>query len=939
MNTKIQKASLIFILCLITLALLACTEKKIIGDENFNSPADNIDLEQYYKPVQSALRINEVMPNNNEFYDRDGDDPGWIEICNSYPDSINLKGYYLTENLSDSTFWAFPDMELKGDSCTYVFASGKNYGASEDEEENDGKTDLLSEFSNFKVWADNEAGRNSSWEPYEIENNVLGLLNGDYAISATFDHQPNDEVENWTTVMIILYIDQIVKGLEGYDKVDFIGTIPEGKQLSIRFLQNDLEEWEGWGEVITGTGIENDTYTLTLPKFGMNHAEVYGIRIEAPGGVYGKYSFTITDITLFGFGNLASERPHTNFKLERDGGSIFLVDTLDLIHDQLEYPAIPANSSFGRLEENYASTVFLQPPTPGQPNTSANALAELTNKPLAGPAPGFYQEPIEVFFVTKHRDEVHYTTDGSEPTKDSPLWDNTAINVNVTTIFKIKAWDANGESSPTQVASYFIDEYDHKIPVFSIITNPGALFDPDTGMYMTGNNAESAMPHYGANYWEEKELPMNITFFENSKDIAWQHDAGLQIFGNWSRSQEKKSLSIHFREQYGVNKIEHLLFPDFPQVNEFKSFVLRNNGNGFNSDYIRDALASSLLEDDMQVDYQKHRYATIYLNGKYWGIHNIREKLNANYFMSNYNIEEANLDIRKISEMQNGFEAQWTNLETATSKDLSNTENYQAVKEIMNIQSFTNYMIWEMFVVNKDWPANNWKAWRSDQAPEFNKWKWIIYDMDFGFGQFGSNASQNMMDWCTNTAPTKDGGDYPNGANTTLMFRNLLKNPEYQSQFINRNAVILSTRLHPDNIIDKMEELMNEYSTEKEFDMNRWDHDKENFDDNENIIRNFINDRPEYHINHIMKYFSLNNLVNVTLIAESGGKIQVHDEDIPNNGLYAQSNTIRFFKDYSVKIKAVPDAGRSFFQWSDGNTNDERIITPSEGLSLTASFN
>jgi len=73
------------------------------------------------------LRINEVQyTNRTTLFDYEADSPDWIEIINTHSTAINLAGYMLTDDSTDTEFWAFPNYLLKPDSVVLVFASGKN---------------------------------------------------------------------------------------------------------------------------------------------------------------------------------------------------------------------------------------------------------------------------------------------------------------------------------------------------------------------------------------------------------------------------------------------------------------------------------------------------------------------------------------------------------------------------------------------------------------------------------------------------------------------------------------------------------------------------------------------------------------------------------------------------------------------------------------------
>ena len=77
--------------------------------------------------AQQTVRISEFMAvNNNSLDDEDRDEEDWIEIHNAAADTVNLKGWYLTDNINDLTKWAFPEVTLAPGDYLIVFASGKN---------------------------------------------------------------------------------------------------------------------------------------------------------------------------------------------------------------------------------------------------------------------------------------------------------------------------------------------------------------------------------------------------------------------------------------------------------------------------------------------------------------------------------------------------------------------------------------------------------------------------------------------------------------------------------------------------------------------------------------------------------------------------------------------------------------------------------------------
>src|ERR1051325_6762432 len=71
--------------------------------------------------------INEFMAiNHGAFNDQNGDSSDWLEIFNPGTASVNLEGWYLTNDPLNPAQWRFPRVTLSANSFLVVFASGKN---------------------------------------------------------------------------------------------------------------------------------------------------------------------------------------------------------------------------------------------------------------------------------------------------------------------------------------------------------------------------------------------------------------------------------------------------------------------------------------------------------------------------------------------------------------------------------------------------------------------------------------------------------------------------------------------------------------------------------------------------------------------------------------------------------------------------------------------
>ena len=540
------------------------------------------------------------------------------------------------------------------------------------------------------------------------------------------------------------------------------------------------------------------------------------------------------------------------------------------------------------------------------------------------PESGFFQKTFTIAFPNNK--PLNCEIGGKVPTTGSPRISTISIDSSTT----IRCADlSNSASTKAEIIRTYILEKAPDIAAVFITTDPNLLFNPDTGIYMEGPNAKEAFPHYGANYWLDKEIPIFVELVEsNETRPAFAKHAGLKICGNWSRANAKKSVAITFREKYGDKRLYYRLFPEFPELSVFKGFILRNNGNNFDADYIRDRLASSLSEG-LGVDYQRGRYSIIYYNGKYFGIHDLRERSNEYYFETHYGISHNNINLLKAN----------NTVSAGTSKDyidlinwieqhnLDNKGNYNYISSKIDIDNFINYMQIEMFANNWDWLGNNLKKWNcaNPQTP----WKWFLYDLDLSFGHTNKNVPQNIFDYVLSETSVI----WQNSPNYTFLIRALLKNNDFKKSFINRMTTLTQMNFESTRVLSQIDKMMAEIKNEIPRDQNHWELSASKMNNHLGKIKRFAQNRPSIIVQHLQEHFQLEEPFSVTLSINGKGNILVHNLPLDKTSL-----TIPFFKNFPVTLSAVPQNGRTWVSWSDGDTNSNRTIVPGKIAELTAIF-
>lgn len=596
--------------------------------------------------------------------------------------------------------------------------------------------------------------------------------------------------------------------------------------------------------------------------------------------------------------------------------------------------------------------------------------------------------------------QIYCTFDGSFPTQGSQQITQ-AMQITKNTVVRCSEF-VNGQPADTTTQTYFIGE-NVSMPVVALTVNHHDMFDSTDGFYATGpmnqlrctnpnfnqmsmggnqtdnNNSKCSEPCYKANFWCEDELPVHVEYFEkgsSTTEKTWEIDAGISLIGNWSRYKPKKSVAIKMdNDDYGDKVLKYSFFKTRPEAKKMKSFNLRNNGNRFWTDYIGDAMMTSLMEGT-DVDYQRSLQVVVFYNGEYFGIHDLRERLNRSFVETNYGIDSKSINMINIK--GNSAEASGTNGASATEYQQvanqitsgnfagDNNQSYEQMKQKFNMNSFAQYMLAEFYFHNGDWPENNIRAWGGNGNP----FKFVAFDTDHGFG-FSPGISgfdvqsQNMFQWALGSA-TRDNsqqqggqqnpgqqqpgqGQFPGMGGWDIggwgfggakqgpaqMLNKLLDNNDFKRLFINNACILLDNYLTYENVQKKVQEMMAAIpASEQQRDQQRWPRNQGSFrwsPDGSDLIQ-YAQNRTQTVRQEMEQYFGLQNAVNVSINVSGSGSVTVDGMKLPKSNYQG-----KFYAGNDLLLQAVPSNGAIFAGWSDGSTENPHKFTPN-GQPITAQF-
>lgn len=894
----------------------------IVGCGDSGSPQqaqqpDNTPTEE----VVGSVQINELTSRNSIFDDEDGDSPDWIELYNTSLNPQSLDGWALTDDIDEPQKWLFPDINIGAASRLIVWASDKDRKAFKHYRTlvstNSASRYLLpdTEVDNTWVQTDFDAGDwsvGTSAIGYGDDDDTTVVASGTTAVFARFEFTLSDPEQVNELLLNIDYDDGFVAYLNGVEvaRDNLSGLYPNYSALA--FTNREALLYQGQNLV---------TFDISTFKNALIEGDnVLAVQVH-------NVSAQSSDLTLLpiltaqfdeeteqgveppAFLSLNQGQLHTNFKISsQEAETIYLYNSSGELVDSLTATNISLNGSFGRSSTGEIG--YFETPTPGQANIETIYTGVVTNQVQFSEQGGLTAQDVTVAISGAESNEViRYTLDGSVPTSLS-LQYTAPLNITENTILRAAVFRENHIPSPTQTESWLFASHG-ELPVISLAGDHNLLFDEQTGIYPKGPNALPDFPFFNANFWNDTEIPLHFSYYPSNGSQSYELDLGAKIFGGWSRGNDQRSFSLFARGRYGQSEFDYPFFAS-RQYSEFQSLVIRNSGQDWMKTMFRDALMTSLVADT-GIDHQANQPAVVYINGDYWGLYNLREKVNEHFIASRHDVDPESIDIVEGQGfLVHGDNRQFQEMMAYVAQaDASGELDYQYLSTLIDVENFARYQVAQTFFDNHDWPGNNIKVWR----PKDGKWRWILYDTDFGFNLFPEWHEPYSFD-SLSFATTPFGFDWPNPPWSTLLLRTLLNQPEFERLFVLTYADFLNTRFQTDVVIAEIEQRAAVIEDEVPDAFTRWlgfDLSSTWYAEIENVIE-FAEKRPEYVWDHIANYFQFGQPVQLDIeISSQGGRVIINSIELESSIFSGH-----YFTEHPVSLAAFADDGYAFSHWQVG---------------------
>jgi gliding motility-associated-like protein len=625
---------------------------------------------------------------------------------------------------------------------------------------------------------------------------------------------------------------------------------------------------------------------------------------------------------------------HTSFKLTQTKPEhiVFSSPTLQILEDITTSPT-QKNHSRGRTSDGASTWSLFTTPTPNAANT--NPKIGYANKPQLSVQAGFYPSAQTVTISTSDPSlTIRYTLDGTEPTAASTLY-STPLNIATTTVVRARSFSTNPDiiNSFIETNTYFIN-VTHSFAVLSVCgTNLNLLF---------GGN--------------QTVREGSVEYFDDNLVFRSEVTGTFDKHGNDSWAYQQRGVDFVSRDQFGDNYgVLHKIFKT-KNRQEFQRLIIKaaaNDNYPFQTGgaHIRDSYVHHLSQTGkLHMDERSWAPIILYMNGQYWGVYDVREKVDDHDFTDYYN-NQGEFDIQFLKTWggtwaeYGGTQAQtdWNTIRSfITSNNMAVQANFDHVDSIYNWKSLVDYFCLNSYIVSKDWLNWNTAWWRGlNPNGDKKKWRYVLWDMDASFGHYVNYTG--IPDQSPNADPCNvEALPNPGGQGHTQILNALMANPTFKQYYISRYIDLGNTVFSCTNMLNLLDSMIAVIAPEMPGQITRWGGSVAGWQNNVLQMRNFIQQRCNAISQGMNDCYETTGpyVVKFNVSPVGSGSIQINSI-VPTNYVF----TGNYYGGIQTLLTAFPNTGYVFDKWFIANDtimpsiNDSNTyVTFSQADSVVAIF-
>jgi hypothetical protein len=863
--------------------------------------------------ASAQVVINEGSNRNySSISDEDGDYPDWVELYNQGYDTVSLLNYSISDKPGNPTKWVFPDVKMAPGQYKTIFCSDK------DRNPVSGFINVINtgNYTPVTGWNTHEFTTPFYWDGISnILVNTCSYSSSGYTSNSVFN-------QSFTPFVSTVYAFQ--------DGSPSACSQNYGSEVSLRpdmkfngftvgsaEVQNSPTDYPApygnwyWGaknqmlvhaSELTAAGLTAGFITSlsfsvvsTDPNTHYDYIDI-SMKLTSADAVTSHFETVDPNINL-----------HTNFKISGSGETISLYSPQQIKISSLFVNCNGLDNSRGSFPDASADVFLFRWATPSATNNLSSTFSDYLLPPVFSAPPGIYDTAFKVSISNPNGGDsyIQYTIDGNDPPTFAPVYNGDSILVNSTTILKAFAIAPGILPSPITVASYLFG-VDHTTPVLSVVTDNNNLYGA-SGIF--------------DNWWFDWQKAAYIDYFDSTKQLIFSQNTGMQIDGGagGSRAHPQHSFRLELDNGLlGAGSVNYKVIPNRPNRSTYSNFYLRNGSNQYLVLPYKDAAQVSAMGGGTNNYYSAWRPATVYINGAYFGLYELREKFDTEYFNTLEGADPDKVEILSKSYWYGGVlrpvegsvESFWESYAAFDLLDPSNIGFWDEADNYFDLEWYTDYIIGESWIANTDWPYNNIKIYRSDKTGY--RWRFCLIDLELSLAPNG---------W---TDCYYDHIQYMLGADPANPYINIwlkgIMNDRFRHYFINRFADVMNTSYRNERILEIENNMYKQTLFEMPNEFARWGDPNAILQQLQGYLVNHLQFKTQLSIrtnevrNHIQSNFALPGQVDVTLnvYPPGAGKIKISTitpDDYPWQGIY--------FNGIPVKIEALANTGFGFLHWGN----------------------
>jgi len=587
--------------------------------------------------------------------------------------------------------------------------------------------------------------------------------------------------------------------------------------------------------------------------------------------------------------------------------------------DSITFSQQISDVPMARSPSDPTSWVNLDLGTPGGAN-AGNEVSDLRSESglvefsLEG---GLFDHPQQLSLASS-TGQIRFTLNGDEPQSTHPIF-TSSLTISQPTVVRARVFESGKIPGPIVTHTYLIGEEFNGMPVLSITAEPHTLFDSKIGIYQ---NQHEPFVRFKPAVYKGKDAPGHLEFFPADGSAGFSVNGGIRMGGenNWA-DHFQRAMNFAVRGKYGDDELKYDLFPD-SNIPIFTALTIREGGDDYGKGRLTDGIFNVIAKDRLQVETNRLRAATVFINGAYWGHYNIRDRWDDNWFFQNYGIDEGAYDHIRLGsstpEIENGSADDWLEfLNFISSNDLNDPAVWTFVESRMNIESFMDFVIAESWGNNSSWSGNR-EVWKAHRAG--SRWRWFIPDMDRTFRNSSANTLGSMI-----------------VSEDTL--RHLVGSSIFRAKLAQRFAAHTASTFQSARVIALIEDLGDIPRAEMDRNHHRWNSIAGNppppllvnYNSSLQVMKNYAVDREANLLAQVESELAQAEAIQLNLLTTGEGTFRIA-------GVEVSPGTISLFPGIVTEIEALPAPGYQFDSWIGIPGGQLTSFDPADASNVTANF-